>query len=162
MSKFIKSAVALYLATVGTPYLDGTSGTSCATAYWGTMATSGQATANALWGGTALRNTWTVAAATTTVGITGWVPVAIGSTPGGSPLSSLPADPTNFSVSLNSNQTITSAYYYGCSTTQTTFKLVGNMESQRYAKDGSDDKESTDGGTNSAYYETGTNISAGL
>ncbi|MEK7462898.1 MAG: type II secretion system protein [Patescibacteria group bacterium] len=154
----LKSAIALYLSTVSSPSL----GTNCSTAYYGTMATSGAATATALWGTGNLHVTWTVADATSTVGTTGWAPVALGSIPGGSPISSLPVDPTNFSVSLNSNQTITSAYYYACSSTQTTFKLVGNMESQRYAKDGTDDKESTDGGINSAYYETGTNISAGL
>ena len=157
----IKSAIALYLSTVSSPAL-GTIGETdyCATYYWGTMATSSSAAA--LWGTGNLHVTWKDASATTTVGTTGWIPVALGSTPGGSPLSTLPMDPTNFVVSLNSNQTQTAAYYYACSTTQTTFKLVGNMESQRYAKDGTDDKESTDGGTNAAYYETGTDISAGL
>jgi len=159
----IKSSIALYLSTVSSPALGTISETDyCATYYWGTMATSGAATATALWGTGNLHVTWKDASATSTVGTTGWIPVALGSIPGGSPISSLPLDPTNISSSLNSNQTQTSAYFYACSTTQTTFKLVGNMESSRYANGGTDDKESNDGGTNAYYYETGTNISADL
>lgn len=151
----IKSAISLYLSTATTPLLGtGSSGVDCATKFWGTIGTSSSPT----WlGGT---KSFQGATATTTVGTTGWIPIDLASTAGGSPISALPLDPSN--VSGTSNSSVVTAYYYACSTTQMTFKLVGNMESSRYATAGPDDKESTDGGMATWLYETGTNLGASL
>jgi prepilin-type N-terminal cleavage/methylation domain-containing protein len=155
----VKSAISLYLSTASTPSLDGTqNGTNCGSKFWGTFGTTTEAS-QYLFGNNNARS-FTYATATTTVDGNGWVPVALNTMSGGSPISSLPLDPSG--VSNGTNTTAAQAYYYACSTTQMTFKLVGNMESARYASAGPDDKESTDGGTNPAYYETGTNISSSL
>lgn len=146
----VKAAVALYLATVDTPYLDGASGANCTTGsyLWGTIGSTTPFTG--------AHNVFKGASATTTVGITGWVPVALGSIPGGSPISNIPFDPTSFSVTTNSNTNTIYAYFYTCSTTGMVFELAANMESDRYATSGTNDKESTDGGDKTWLYETGT------
>jgi len=145
----IKSAISLYLSTAATPTL----GATCGTNFWGTIGTS---TENL---GLSTR-TFIGATETTTVGSTGWVPVPLDTMSGGSPISSLPLDPTG--ISNGSNNTFAQAYYYACSSTQMTFKLFGNMESSRYTSGGPDDKESTDGGVVDWLYETGTNLGASL
>ena len=78
----------------------------------------------------------------------GWVPVAYTGISGGSPLSSLPKDPTN---------TVASGYYYtyACDNTNKWFEFDANMESVRYANGGTDDIESTDGGDTATVYEVG-------
>lgn len=158
----VKSAISLYLSTMSSPTLGTVSSTDyCSTSYWGTMATtSGAPATNFLWGTGNLHATWIAASATTTVGTTGWVPVPLNTMTGGSPIASLPLDPSN--ITGTSNTSAATAYYYACSTTQMTFKLVANMESTVYSNGGTSDKESTDGGIMSTLYETGTNISAGL
>ncbi len=147
----IKSAISLYLSTAATPT---SLGATCGTNFWGTIGTS---TPENL--GLSTR-TFIGATETTTVGSTGWVPVPLDTMSGGSPISSLPLDPTG--ISSGSNSTVAQAYYYACSTTQMTFKLFGNMESSRYYNTGTDDKESTDGGVVDWLYETGTNLGTSL
>lgn len=145
----LKSAIALYTSTVTTPYLDDASGAECtAGRLWGTIAST-----------TVFTNAHTSfrgGPATTTVGINGWVPVALADTAGGSPVSSLPLDPVSGSATTFSNTNPLYAYYYTCSTTGMVFELNANLESTRYSKGGTDDKESTDGGNKTNEYETGS------
>lgn len=82
---------------------------------------------------------------------TGWVPVKLDDTTGGSALATLPIDP------LNPN-TPTQSYSYACNQAAETFEINANMESERYRENGPDDVESIDGGpveTNDVY-EIGT------
>ena len=86
---------------------------------------------------------------------TGWVPVDFTTISGGSPLSIIPLDPSNGAT-----------YFYGfkAETTNATWELDANMESTRYSKTGTDDKESNtkDGGTNDDWYEIGSNAGLNL
>ena len=145
----VKSTIALYTSMASSPTL----GDTCSTNYWGTMAT----TSSALFPGS---RTWKTSTATTSVDGTGWVPVPLSTMEGGSPISSLPLDPSN--ISGNSNTIATTAYYYACNNTQITFKLIGNLESNRFVSGGLDDKESIDGGTFPGFYEVGTNLTSSL
>lgn len=154
----IKTAISLYMSTISSPTLGTPTGGSdlCGTKFWGTIGT----TSTTLFPGS---RAFVGATATTSVDSTGWVPVPLSSMSGGSPIATLPLDPSNISGgTVNSNTNVTTAYYYTCSTTQLTFKLVGNMESTAYANGGTNDKESTDGGTFSGFYETGTNLGNSL
>lgn len=104
-----------------------------------------------------------VAAATTSIGITGtplvnsavravdgtgWMPVNFTLAAGGSPISNLPIDPTN---------TATFAYSYGCDANASTLELNANLESTKFTS-GSDNKEinTADGGDLDTIYEVGT------
>jgi len=145
----IKSAIALYTSTVTTPYLDNNSGANCEADYlWGTIASTTPFSG--------AHNTFKGSSATTTVGINGWVPVALANTAGGSPISSLPLDPTSPSATTFSNTNVVYAYFYTCSTTGMVFELDANLESTRYSQGGTDDKESSDGGNKAFMYETGS------
>lgn len=145
----LKSAIALYMSTVTTPYLDNNSGANCtAGKLWGTVGSTTPFTgAHASFIGSS---------ATTTVGVNGWVPVALADTAGGSPVSSLPLDPSGGNTTTFSNDGPTYAYFYTCSTTGMVFELNASLESTRYASGGTDDKESTDGGDRTWLYETGS------
>ena len=77
----------------------------------------------------------------------GWVPVNFGAISGGSPLSSLPIDPT-------SNATLFYSYAVNPATL-TQFELNANMESERYGEGGNDDVETGDGGNKTGLYEIG-------
>ena len=129
----VKSAIALYFSTVtSTPTIAAagpfsTGMTDCA---WGT-------------GGCTVRNI-------TTVDGNGWVPIDLRKTSGGSPLGSLPIDPSN-STTVSSTQ-----YGFKGDTTALTFKLTTFLESVKYSP-----KMATDGGSNSnstSTYEVGTNL----
>ncbi|MDD5430804.1 MAG: type II secretion system protein [Candidatus Pacebacteria bacterium] len=78
---------------------------------------------------------------------TGWIPVDIRNSTGGPPISNYPVDPSS-----------TSSYFYDytCDNSNFTYELDANMESVRYAYQGSDDVESTDGGNSATIYEVGT------
>lgn len=89
----------------------------------------------------------TVAASAPVTLSTSWLPALLGSTPGGSPLSNLPLDPTN---------SATRYYSYTCSTTNNAYELNARLESSYYSMEV--DLDGTDGGNN-AIYEVGTNLS---
>lgn len=129
----VKSAIGLYLATAT-----------------GTLALgeTGQMTVS---GATCGMTVCTTFNATTTVTGTGWVGVNLTLTSGGSPLSSLPLDPS---------QTTTYFYAYDGVDAAKTFELNGRLESDKYR-----DLMKTDGGEDSActtytgtdcFYEVGT------
>lgn len=133
----LNNALSLYLTDVASPDLDNgnlTCGTNFGTTVVGaTELFSGSPTAASQ-------------AATTSVVGTGWVAVNFGSMTGGSPLASLPLDPTN-STTYN--------YQYACNNTAKTYELNANLESAKYVNGGTSDKESTDGGDQAGVYEVG-------
>jgi len=89
---------------------------------------------------------------TQTVDGNGWVPVNLAATSGGAAIAAYPKDPKKTGAGVNA----TYFYSYACNDSATTFELNANMESARYAKDGSDDVESRDGGTLDDIFEVGT------
>jgi prepilin-type N-terminal cleavage/methylation domain-containing protein len=145
----INSALAIYVSTASTISL-GTSGTR--------YTHNGLGTASSVFSGTGCAGTGTVASSTSrAVDNTGWIPVNFTSIPGGSPLSVLPVDPvTGTTNSIGTSGGYQLLYWYTPDTTNNTWELSAKMESQRYSNGGSNDMESTDGGTCSRVYEVGT------
>jgi prepilin-type N-terminal cleavage/methylation domain-containing protein len=141
----LKSGISLYLSLAPSPSLDNNNDSNnlCSTDFWGTFATTSNSTLFT-------NHTNSHISTSTSVDGSGWLPIPLSSMPGGSPISALPLDPVGA-------QTVSQAYYYLCSTTNT-FKLVGNLESDMYKNTGSNDKESTDGGIFPDLYETGTDL----
>jgi len=137
----LRSALSLYLATVGTPSL----GTCPILPASG----AGRCTANAASPFATVSTTCGAVSTTRTTGGAGWVDVNFASVPGGSPLSVLPLDPSNGT---------TYYYAYACNNDDRTFELDANMESDRYASGGTDDVETKDGGSQPGWYEVGTYI----
>ena len=135
----IKTAIAIYLTDVGTPSL-GTSGTC----YMSATSTS----ANCGFSGTYTATSGVVANAAKVDG-TGWIPVNFNAVSAGSPMGSLPQDPTNVSPYV---------YRYVASTTNTTFKLLVPMESLKYTTGVGSSTPANDGGASSTAYETGTSL----
>ena len=123
----VKSAIALYLVTA-------TSTSVSATSY-GTVATT-------CWFGAACDTACSAVNASTAVTGTGWVPINLAGTSGGSPLSALPLDPS---------QTAAYQYTYIGDATNLTFELNANLESTKYSG-----LEATDGGNCPSVYEIGT------
>jgi prepilin-type N-terminal cleavage/methylation domain-containing protein len=80
---------------------------------------------------------------------TGWIPVNFDSLDIGSPLSSLPIDPTN--------TTSTNLFY--TYTTGGSWELNAILESSKQKLSGGDDKTSVDGGDSYSTYEIGTDLS---
>jgi len=98
-------------------------------------------------------------ATSTTVDGSGWIPIAFDGMTGGSPIGSLPTDPNKTEI----GDTPGRYYVYGVlSATDYTFKLVANMESAYYSKDGDGDVETGDGGTSTDLYEVGTGMTLAL
>ncbi len=135
----LQSALSYYLSTASASVLDLGDGVdfTCGTNYGPSSS--------------AATSTWMAAATVAHAGVlsvtgTGWVAVNLGNATGGSPLSSLPADPTN---------SATYHYQYSCDNTARTFELDARMESARYAGGGSDDVVNTDGGNDGSFYEVG-------
>jgi len=77
---------------------------------------------------------------------TGWIPINFNSLIGGSPISSLPIDPSN---------TPGYHYWYLCDTSDYTFEFLAHLESAQYAS-----KYTTDGGKLNDMYEIGTKMIA--
>jgi prepilin-type N-terminal cleavage/methylation domain-containing protein len=80
---------------------------------------------------------------------TGWIPVNFSNISSGSPLGSLPVDPTNSS---------SSRLYYTYDTNGNQFEITVVMESAKYQLGGSNDVISTDGGTLASVYEKGSKL----
>lgn len=81
----------------------------------------------------------------------GWIPINFTAiTAGGSPIASLPKDPTN-----NDG---THFYSYIASGTGLVFKLDAHLESAKYGYLGSNDIVSKDGGSDPSSYEVGSNL----
>ena len=89
----------------------------------------------------------------TTPSVDGWIPIAFNDLTGGSPIGSLPRDPSQTVATGNHY------YAYGvASGTDYTFKLVTNMESTYYSEGEAGDVESIDGGNDAGLYEVGTGM----
>jgi prepilin-type N-terminal cleavage/methylation domain-containing protein len=78
------------------------------------------------------------------INATGWLPINFASTSAGSPLGSLPIDPTN-----NSSSNL----FYTYQTNGTQYEVTATMESQKYQS-----VEANDGGTYSDLFEQGTKL----
>ncbi|MCX6702275.1 MAG: type II secretion system protein [Candidatus Wolfebacteria bacterium] len=135
----LKKAIAVHLATGTAPDTNyGYSGTRCQC----TVATSTSpftCTGNGCGSGTAVSST-------ITTGI-GWVNVNLGDVTGNvSPLSALPLDPLPNSAIY--------FYAYAGNDATMTYKIVAKLESAKYSS-----KMAADGGSNSGFYEAGSNLS---
>jgi prepilin-type N-terminal cleavage/methylation domain-containing protein len=80
---------------------------------------------------------------------TGWIPVNFSLITSGSPIGTLPLDPTNQS---------SSRLYYSYAAAGTQFEVTMAMESAKYKLSGSGDVVSTDGGLKPGILEKGTNF----
>ena len=108
----------------------------------------------------------TLAANNSLVDGTGWVPVAINSVVGGSPISNLPLDPVNSVSGVGGVAPVSTdlVYRYACQGTATSpapssvFEIDAVLESAAFGVGGTDDKSASDGGDNAVYYEVGTSL----
>ena len=94
---------------------------------------------------------------------TGWLPVNFGSIIGGSPIRSLPIDPSNTVGTVASPDSGDFVYRYACQhdggsgNPSSVFEINAQLESDTYGPNGKD-LEAIDGGDNTAYFETGTSV----
>jgi prepilin-type N-terminal cleavage/methylation domain-containing protein len=165
-----KSAIALYLADVSSPYLG--SSTFC----YDSVAT-GTFVAPSVTSGTWISTTtcaaWLVstgagAVATTSRGITGnavgsaspgWLPVNFSIISSGSPIGLEPIDPVNqVGAACTATSLSTCGLFYSYTANGTTYKLGAFMESLKYSDGGAGNVEVNDGGSNPWVYEQGTNL----
>lgn len=138
----LNSALSFYLSTASTSSidLDGATSACSSLCYVNVSGTSSNC------GGRHAGKT-TTADTDRTVDSTGWIPVNLNNSTGGSPLSRLPVDPVNDTTYF---------YSYVCDNTNYTYELDSDMESTRYANAGDNDVESKDGGSSNNYYEVGS------
>jgi len=136
----LNKALGLYITSANTITLD--SNSLCTTrgySHNGTTTAAGQ--------GLMSTSTAKLLASTTnrTTSGSGWLPVNFSSIPGGSPLGTLPVDPSN---------TANYRYEYLCDSTASTYELDTRLESEKYLTN--DDLDAKDGGNNLGVYEVGT------
>jgi prepilin-type N-terminal cleavage/methylation domain-containing protein len=175
----LKTAIGLYLTTVSSPDLDGAGGfdnkclngvtATAQIAYSSIVAdplcnvtvAPGSDTSATFAGGDMCYTAGATALTVTAADGTGWLPVNFGLIAGGSPISSLPIDPSNTSI----GSTPTSAdlvYRYACQSVgvsgkpSNVFEINAVLESDYYKVGGTDDRSAKDGGDNANYYEVGT------
>lgn len=131
----LNNAIGLYLTSVTSPSL-GVAG-RC---YVSSASTTAQC--GGLFGAA-----FTTTGATTSVAVdsTGWLPINFRSMSSGAPFGTLPIDPVNNGTN-----------YYAFAASSTRFEINANMESVKYRSGGAKDVESTDGGNNASWFETGT------
>ncbi|MCD6086082.1 type II secretion system protein [bacterium] len=132
----LRLALALYVTDVSSPDLDG-SGGSCSTDEWISIA---DAAASCRSSASTCNKSDSMA-----VNGSGWVPVDLTSISTGSPIASLPIDPTN---------NATYFYSYRCDSSNTTFELDAALESNYYTS--TIDSDGKDGGNSDTLYEVGT------
>jgi prepilin-type N-terminal cleavage/methylation domain-containing protein len=168
----IKTAISLYLVDVSTTPM-GTAGLCYAsnaaafgTVYEFTGAETGSpvsATTCATWFPTATAVTSSLSRAVTG---TGWIPINLSAISSGAPIGQWPIDPSNTAGSGTPATGPASAghfYSYIGTSTNNGFKLATKMESVNYSNGGTNDVESTDGGSGGAsgepyMYEQGSNL----
>lgn len=94
----------------------------------------------------------------TTIDGNGWVPANFTKISGGSPINRLPLDP-NFSINNFGDVTANDRLcIFVCKEITLEYEIMANLESEKFSLNGSNDKESTDGGNSSGLYEVGTNL----
>jgi prepilin-type N-terminal cleavage/methylation domain-containing protein len=141
----IRTAINYYIANTSSPVLGSNSSVGC------TDQTTGYTYTHIANAGVFIGGTTSSASTTRTVAGAGWIPVALSSLTGGSPLVAWPVDPSGATA------TSASRYYaYLCNNANATFTVFADMESSTYARGGSGDVESTDGGNIATVYEMGT------
>jgi len=140
----VSSALGLYIATVSSfDIASGTADTDCVAALTAANCITNY---NFDGGSSTLSSSTNESRA---INGSGWVAAGFSDIPGGSPLATLPIDPIN-SGSLY--------YTYWGHQANKHFKLTATLESARYVNQGTDDKESTDGGVNANIYEVGNDL----
>ncbi len=184
----IKTAIALYQSLVTTPYLGGaaanavcrTSTISGATETFASWASADRIhysyptdvngadtniTDSTLDGGTgsAPADAQVATASIGLVNANGWIPVALTAITTGAPISNFPVDPTNSVSSLTAVASTDLVYRYVCNDQTTnsvlTYEIDATLESTAFTSaTSSENKTARDGGNNTSYYETGTNL----
>jgi len=159
----LKSAIALYITSVSSPDLDGSSSGTCADESTKKIYISLPTSVSA---GTPTSG-WSFAQAAETaytkVDGSGWILVNLDNTTGGSPIAKLPIDPKNTTDGTPSGNDL--YYRYACNsstaTKSNTFEIDAIMESN-FFKAGCtgdcNDVSKKDGGDLDTYYEVGTNL----
>jgi len=157
----LKTALWIYVTTVNPPLLDNTSGnTLCvggsgADSLWVSYSTAEGTITSTPPTGFAFVQRATQAASAAVSG-TGWIPVNFAGISGGSPIASLPLDPSNTvaNAALVTNDDL--IYRYSCAVSPLTFEINAKLESTAYTSD--DNKAAKDGGNNPDLYEVGTGL----
>lgn len=181
----LKTAIGLYITSVGSPDLDAAIGgclgddglgaaVTDAKIFYSANETEPQACiANVVEGAdangtfdTGAGNDFCVySSASALVDGTGWLPVKLSDIPGGSPISNLPIDPTNIVAAATTPASADLVYRYACQNAavdgsgkpSTVFEVNAQLESDAFTATGSD-KRALDGGDHSTLYEVGTNL----
>jgi prepilin-type N-terminal cleavage/methylation domain-containing protein len=139
-----KSAIALYLADAISPSLDG-GGQNCSAHVSSTLATCN--TAPVAGEPARFNNSGAASSSATSTAVTGggWIPIDFSSISSGSPISIEPIDPVN-------NPT----YFYAYAGSSTLlYEVNTRMESAKFQSGGTNDVESTDGGSTANLFEIG-------
>lgn len=163
----IKTAVGIYLTTVATRQLDGnsgvvndkcTGGSGTASIWLSTPASTVTDTVLATVYATAPAIIQPSAASSTMTDGTGWIPVNLNAISGGSPISSLPLDPSNTPANGGSTAgAVTNdalMYRYACKKSPLTFEIDAKLESNAFTV--TDSRAAKDGGNNANLLEAGT------
>jgi prepilin-type N-terminal cleavage/methylation domain-containing protein len=178
------TAINLYLSDVSSTNISLGTSTICYLQYGGAAPTSvyefasstieatgtfavGLATTS---GQTACGNWFSTASTTAVIGTssrsisgTGWLPINLTLISSGAPIGQWPTDPAwSAGAACSSAPCNGSAghfYSYISTTTNNGYKLAVKMESALYSQGGTNDVESTDGGTDPNMYEQGTSLS---
>lgn len=148
----LKTAIGYYLVNVSNPYIGGASTNDTCVGgttptLWATVSGVSASTFTASYDADSVSK----------INGTGWVPIDFTHLTGGSPIGSLPLDPSNTSAT----STPSLYYTYVCNKDNLTFEMTANMESDYYEKGGTNDVESKDGGDIDTLYESGTELTIG-
>jgi len=169
----LKTAIGLYMTNTATPLLNNVTGNvGCKATAAGARALGGtekvyysypsDGTGAAITVATIDGTTTNPSVQATTANYTktsgaGWLPVNLDGLTGGSPISNLPVDPINKIAAPTVSVGISDLVYrYSCSISPLAFEIDAQLESTAYTV--TDNKEASDGGNNSQYYEAGTNL----
>lgn len=90
---------------------------------------------------------------------TSWIPIQLSNISSGAPIGQWPVDPSYSSGTMAAGASNAGHFYsYTETTTNNAYKLAAKMESSLYSASGTNDVESTDGGSDQFMYEQGTNL----
>ena len=157
----LRAALSLYLTTVATPDLDGTT-SSCASLCYVNLDVDGGA--NQRCDGRHATSKTDQVDTDRTVNGTGWIPVNFTTSSGGSPISVLPVDPVNNAgagnCDLDAGGAVGCYYSYACDNGTREFELDAALESTRYAV--TENKDANDGGDTADVYEVGNDTGLDL
>jgi prepilin-type N-terminal cleavage/methylation domain-containing protein len=168
----IKTAIGFYVTNTTTPQLAGTDNVACKTGnsgggagtyasgdmiWYSTPTTTAKITDATLDGGAANIPQPMQATTPALADGTGWIPVNLESLTGGSPLSNFPVDPVNTVSNLGAVASTDLVYRFACNSTNVTFEVDAQLESNSYTEAGND-KRTTDGGNNDSLYEVGSSL----